>query len=73
MLFRSRGSVPPYDEHNYAGCSGGGSINLFYETFEKSANSVIDATGGRQTYRGSGGNGSITKGKMIEGTFIQED
>ncbi len=54
------------------GGSGGGSINVFYETCENFIPSSITVTGGAKTGNypgGAGGNGSITIGTIQDGTF----
>ncbi len=51
------------------GASGGGSINIFYQTVTNYGK--LEANGGKSVnYGGAGGNGSITIGSIETGTFV---
>lgn len=53
------------------GASGGGSINIFYlENYEN--NGTINADGPASSNGGTGGKGTVTAGKISNGTFIQD-
>lgn len=58
------------------GSSGGGSINLFYNVIKAGKDSKISVEGGKQAISTAigekGGSGSINKGKVVDGTFIEE-
>ena len=58
--------------HTYSpgGCSGGGSINVFYNQLINRG--TITSVGGTQSHGGAGGAGSITVGSVASGTFVHE-
>ena len=69
----SNGSKAVDYGHVQGGSSGGGSINIFYQEANESTGS-INANGGEAigNYGACGGNGSISIGKIQEGTYKGE-
>ena len=59
------------------GCSGGGSINIFYsDSYTKSDTAKITTNGGVETSGirgGAGGTGSVTIGNISTGTFVKDE
>lgn len=52
----------------HGGASGGGSVNVFYNSSENDI--VPTAEGGKGNGGGNGGNGSVSVGKIEDGTYI---
>ena len=54
------------------GSSGAGSINIFYN--ENYSNlGTIEAKGGKAGNGGAGGDGTVTIGKILNGTFVKDE
>lgn len=53
----------------------GGSINIFYiKEIKKGQFSVNGGTGGKSEYNGgAGGDGTVTIGKILNGTFVKDE
>lgn len=53
------------------GGSGGGSINIFYTNISQI--STLEVKGGSAVnYSGAGGDGTVTIGRILDGTFVKE-
>ena len=73
--FNSNGSIGflPSSSPLYCGCSGGGSINIFYT--DTCTIGTVSAVGGdisNSTLDGAGGNGSISSGCIATGTYVAD-
>lgn len=66
-------------EWDFGGSSGGGSINVFYDSLENCNWSGVTAVGGATEgqsqgyYFRKGGDGSVTFGSVSSGTFVKNN
>lgn len=67
---KGTGNLESFQGPIKGGCSGGGSINVFYNNISSIGN--IDTIGGSTSISGAGGTGSITIGNIKEGNFVCE-
>ena len=54
------------------GSSGGGSVNIFYNNSCNNSG-TIEAKGGKSGNGGAGGDGTVTIGKILNGTFVKDE
>ena len=65
----ANGYAGGHNDYGYGGSSGGGSINIFYNTLVNANRSSIEAKGGISSANEHAGNGAVTIGSISSGQF----
>lgn len=66
------GEATSNDNIASGGSSGAGSINIFFKETYVKVGSIV-AKGGRIGNGGAGGDGTVTIGKILNGTFVKDE
>ena len=66
------GKATSNDNIASGGSSGAGSINIFYKDTIKGKENIL-VRGGKMNNGGAGGDGTVTIGKILNGTFVKDE